>query len=526
MAVLAATSLPLLSGSAVQAAVQERAAAPSHGSPLYVPPADRASYRQVTRLAWRGDYRTASGLLAMVRTPQAVWYGDESPARVARLVRRTTSDAARQGRLPVLALYNVPGRDCGSYSAGGARTTDEYKAWIDAVAQGIGDREVMIVLEPDSLALLPSDCGEQASEDTPAEATTPTPAVTPSAPADADAAAGAAAGPAEGTTEPTTAPALTEPTTAPALTEPTTAPALTEPTTAPSPEPQPGTVPTPTPGASVAPETPAAEPAVPTPSPSPFLPDDPADLDREPEVGEPAAAEPEPKVAAETQTGGDALTDARFTEITYAVDTLMALTNAKVYLDAGHADWHAVSSIVPRLVKAGIDGATGFALNVSHYQTDQATALYGRLVSVCLAYVADGGDPDACPDQSWSRRHLRAWLRAHEPHDPSEMKHFVTDTSRNGRGPWTPRYSRNADPQSWCNPPHRGLGARPTTATGDPLHDAALWVKTPGQSDGRCLRGTSGPSDPVRGTVNPEAGQWFPDQALELVRFARPSVTP
>ncbi len=513
MAVLAATALPLLSGSAVQAAVQERVAAPSHGTPLYVPPADRASYRQVTRLAWRGDYRGASGLLAMVRTPQAVWYGDESPARVARLVRMTTRDAARRDRLPVLALYNVPGRDCGSYSAGGARTTDEYKAWIDAVAQGIGDREVMIVLEPDSLALLPSDCGGQEREDTPA-----------------DAAAGAVAGTtttepttAPALTEPTTAPALTEPTTAPALTEPTTAPALTEPTTVPGPEPQPGAVPTP--GAS-------ATAATPTPSPTPFLPEDPADLDKQPETGEPAAVElepepePEPEVATETQINGDTLTDARFTEIKYAVDTLMALSNAKVYLDAGHAGWHAVSSIVPRLVDAGIDEATGFALNVSHYQTDQASELYGRLVSACLAYVADGGDPEACPEQSWSRRHLRAWLRAHEPHDPSEMKHFVTDTSRNGRGPWTPRHSRHADPQSWCNPPHRGLGARPTTETGDPLHDAALWVKTPGQSDGRCLRGTSGPSDPVRGMVNPEAGQWFPDQALELVRFARPSVTP
>ncbi|RNF89444.1 glycoside hydrolase [Streptomyces botrytidirepellens] len=378
----------------------------------------------------------------------------------------------------------------------------------------------MIVLEPDSLALLPSDCEGQAGEDTPAEATTPAPALTPSAPADAGTAAGTT------TTEPTTAPALTEPTTAPALTEPTTAPALTEPTTLPSPEPQPGTVPTP--GASGAAETPASDPAVPTPSPSPFLPDDPADLDREPEADPPAVVETEPEseVATEAQSGGDALTEARYTEITYAVDTLTALTNAKVYLDAGHAGWHAVSSIVPRLVKAGIDEATGFALNVSHYQTDRDSELYGRLVSACLAYVADGGEPEACPEQSWSRRHLRAWLRAHEPHDPSEMKHFVTDTSRNGRGPWTPRYSRHADPQSWCNPPHRGLGARPTTATGDPLHDAALWVKTPGQSDGRCLRGTSGPSDPVRGTVNPEAGQWFPDQALELVRFARPSVTP
>ncbi|MEU1803132.1 glycoside hydrolase family 6 protein [Streptomyces sp. NPDC019937] len=497
VAVLAATSLPVLSGSTVQAAVQERAAAPSRGLPLYVPPADRASYRQVTRLAWRGDYRTAAGLLAMVRTPQAVWYGDESPARVARLVRMTTSDAARRGRLPVLALYNVPGRDCGSYSAGGARTTEEYEAWIDAVAEGIGDREVTVVLEPDSLALLPSDCGEQASEDTPAE--TPAPATTPTPEAGPSVAAGTQTGALAGAGAAAVGPALTEP------------------TTAPSPEPRPGTVAAP--GAAVTAGTPA-----PSQEPTPFLPADPADLDKQPEAVDQAPTEPE--LEAEPETGEDSLTEARFTEIKYAVDTLMALGNAKVYLDAGHAGWHPVSSIVPRLVKAGVDEATGFALNVSHYQTDQDTALYGRLISACLAYVADGGEPAACPERDWSRRHLRAWLRAHEPHDPSEMKHFVTDTSRNGRGPWTPRYNRHADPQSWCNPPRRGLGARPTTATGDPLHDAALWVKTPGQSDGRCFRGTSGPSDPVRGTVNPEAGQWFPDQAQELVRFARPSLTP
>ncbi|MFI0776935.1 glycoside hydrolase family 6 protein [Streptomyces sp. NPDC021212] len=511
VAVLAATSLPLLSGSTVQAAVQGRAAAPSRGVPLYVPPADRASYRQVTQLTWRGDYRTAAGLLAMVRTPQAVWYGDEPPARVARLVQMTTSDAARHDQLPVLALYNVPGRDCGSYSAGGARNAEEYKEWIDAVARGIGDREAMIVLEPDSLALLPSDCGAQAGEDTPAVHPTTTTAGT-----------GAAVDPGAAT-ETATGTATVELTPAPALTEPTT-------DTAPGPEPQPGTEPAP--DAAVTAEAPAPEPAPPAASPTPFLPADPADLDKEPEAGERPVAEPkpepEPEVAteAETETGDDALTAARFTEIKYAVDTLMALPDTKVYLDAGHADWHDVSSIVPRLVKAGIDEATGFALNVSHYQTDRASALYGRLVSACLAYVADGGDPESCAERSWPRPHIRAWLRAHEPHDRSGMKHFVTDTSRNGRGPWTPRYGRHADPQPWCNPPRRGLGARPTTATGDPLHDADLWVKTPGQSDGRCLRGTSGPSDPVRGTVNPEAGEWFPDQALELVRFARPSVTP
>ncbi|WP_308315833.1 glycoside hydrolase family 6 protein [Streptomyces sp. CC228A] len=59
------------------------------------------------------------------------------------------------------------------------------------------------------------------------------------------------------------------------------------------------------------------------------------------------------------------------------------------------------------------------------------------------------------------------------------------------------------DAQEWCNPPDRGLGARPTTRTGEPLHDARLWIKIPGESDGLCLRGTPGPEDPARGTVDP-----------------------
>ncbi|MFD9504257.1 glycoside hydrolase family 6 protein [Streptomyces sp. NPDC060035] len=80
----------------------------------------------------------------------------------------------------------------------------------------------------------------------------------------------------------------------------------------------------------------------------------------------------------------------------------------------------------------------------------------------------------------------------------------------------------HTDAQEWCNPPDRGLGARPTIRTGSPLHDATLWIKIPGELDGLCLRGTNGPEDPERGTVAPAAGAWFPQQPLELVRFAQP----
>jgi endoglucanase len=64
--------------------------------------------------------------------------------------------------LPVFAAYNIPGRDCSQYSAGGASTEEEYRAWIDAVAEGIGRHRAVVLLEPDGVALLPSEpwCAE------------------------------------------------------------------------------------------------------------------------------------------------------------------------------------------------------------------------------------------------------------------------------------------------------------------------------------------------------------------------------
>jgi endoglucanase len=99
----------------------------------------------------------------------------------------------------------------------------------------------------------------------------------------------------------------------------------------------------------------------------------------------------------------------------------------------------------------------------------------------------------------------------------------VIDTSRNGRGPWTPPAGKYPDPQDWCNPPAAG-SARARACTPAPLVDAYLWIKTPGQSDGQCNRGIAGSTtDPEwGGIVDPAAGEWFPQQALELARLAAP----
>ena len=104
--------------------------------------------------------------------------------------------------------------------------------------------------------------------------------------------------------------------------------------------------------------------------------------------------------------------------------------------------------------------------------------------------------------------------------------HFIIDTSRNGRGPWTPTQTF-PDPQTWCNPPDRGIGRRPTANTGNALVDAYVWIKVPGELDGQCSRGLgSGDNvvDPIWGQVDPDAGVWFPAQALELAKLANPAL--
>jgi endoglucanase len=80
------------------------------------------------------------------------WYSDIEFAVKSYVWSRT-----RAGGLPVMVLYNLPFRDCGLYSKGGAGSIAGYHKWIDAVASGIGARRAVIVLEPDGLPQM-TDC--------------------------------------------------------------------------------------------------------------------------------------------------------------------------------------------------------------------------------------------------------------------------------------------------------------------------------------------------------------------------------
>jgi len=150
--------------------------------------------------------------------------------------------------------------------------------------------------------------------------------------------------------------------------------------------------------------------------------------------------------------------------IRQAVGILKSNAATYVYIDAGHPRWLSVNEIASRLSAADIARADGFALNVANFISNADNVAYGEAISALV-----------------------------------RGKHFVIDTGRNGAGP--------TSTNEWCNPPGRGLGVTPTTATGHRLVDALLWIKRPGESDGVCNGG-------------PASGRFWPEYALGLAQRA------
>ena len=126
---------------------------------FFIPQPASGSIQQAVGLLEKFQLKNALLIAAMEATPQAVWLTGNTPAQTASTVATTLREANFQRAVPIFVLYNIPGRDCGSYSAGGAENTADYDAWIDAIAGAIGNQKVVILLEPDAIADLPSDCG-------------------------------------------------------------------------------------------------------------------------------------------------------------------------------------------------------------------------------------------------------------------------------------------------------------------------------------------------------------------------------
>ena len=291
---------------------------PKEADPFWVNPEGNAA-KQVASYVKSGKDDEAEQIRKIAQQPTGEWIGPENPEQEAR---GFTEAADKAGRTALLVLYNIPHRDCGQYSQGGAADGNAYRTWIDGVAAGIGDRSATVILEPDAVLHLVDGCTK------------------------------------------------------------------------------------------------------------------------------------------------DEFHEERYDLLTGAIEKLKSLKNTKVYLDAGNAGWGHPDEIFEPLKWAGVAKADGFSVNVSNFYSTKDSITYGKQLSAKVG-----------------------------------NKHFVIDTSRNGNGP----YKDGDENERWCNPPGRALGETPTIKTADPLVDAYLWVKRPGESDGECKGG-------------PKAGQWWADYALKLAR--------
>jgi endoglucanase len=167
---------------------------------------------------------------------------------------------------------------------------------------------------------------------------------------------------------------------------------------------------------------------------------------------------------------------ARMDVLRYGIDLLSKLPNATIYIEAGASDWEAARSMANKLRYVGIAKVRGFMLNVTHFDWTRNNIRFGTQLSRLV-----GG------------------------------KHFVINTSANGRGPVSAARQVNGRrivSHVWCNPQGVGLGPRPTTRTGSSRADAFLWIGRPGYSNGSC---NGGPSPP---------GTWWQEQALRFAQRA------
>ena len=144
-----------------------------------------------------------------------------------------------------------------------------------------------------------------------------------------------------------------------------------------------------------------------------------------------------------------------------SINILTNKCNGLIYIDVGHSNWLDPKVASDLLNKVSNSKVRGFSTNVCNYRSTKESI-------------------------RWSRKILK-WR-------PKDF--FVVDTSRNGQEPVN---------DEWCNPKGKSLGEVPSTITSYPKCDAYLWIKIPGESDGKCNGG-------------PKAGKFWGEQAEDLVR--------
>ncbi len=145
-----ANSAPAGAPEAAAAPIAEVRGNPFEGVEFFVPPYTNAD--QTRRRLERDNPADAALIAKIADTPQARWFGEWS-GEIETVAGNYVKAAHNRGKAALLVAYNVPNRDCGQYSAGGAEDPEQYRAWIRGLAAGItASRRAVVILEPDALA--------------------------------------------------------------------------------------------------------------------------------------------------------------------------------------------------------------------------------------------------------------------------------------------------------------------------------------------------------------------------------------
>nr|1OC5_A Chain A, CELLOBIOHYDROLASE II [Humicola insolens]1OC6_A Chain A, CELLOBIOHYDROLASE II [Humicola insolens]1OC7_A Chain A, CELLOBIOHYDROLASE II [Humicola insolens] len=202
-----------------------------------------------------------------------------------------------------------------------------------------------------------------------------------------------------------------------------------------------------------------------------------------------------------------------YRELTIYALKQLDLPHVAMYMDAGHAGWlgwpaniQPAAELFAKIYEdAGKPRAVrGLATNVANYN----------------AWSVSSPPPYTSPNPNYDEKH---YIEAFRPLLEARgfPAQFIVDQGRSGKQP-----TGQKEWGHWCNAIGTGFGMRPTANTGHQYVDAFVWVKPGGECNGTSDTTAArydyhcGLEDALKPA--PEAGQWFNEYFIQLLRNANP----
>ncbi len=132
---------------AVAPSAPSQAAGPQGSTDTYVA-RDPALEAEIAKRE-KTDPAGAAALRELSQQPVSKWFNGSQYD--GREIKNYMDGAEAAGKKGLLTMYDIPGRDLGNFSKGGAASSEAYLANVNTVAQSIGNRKADVILEPDAL---------------------------------------------------------------------------------------------------------------------------------------------------------------------------------------------------------------------------------------------------------------------------------------------------------------------------------------------------------------------------------------